>query len=522
MRSFKKAIILHYSKNTGFLKIFVLFSGKPLFSLLLCWLLLAGCTKTQKLEMVTEQQRLVETHCGSCHLAVEPSMLDKQTWKEHVLPAMAKKLGLGVWRGPSYYSKKESAISVQDWQKIVAFYDSLAPAKLVEQRPAKPLQSWAGFSLKKPLANLSGVATTTLVRYDPYKKLLYTSDAATSRLFQWQNNLTDYKITALPSPATHMNLAKDQDPVLTLIGQMKAVDLAAGSVQQLTSQPQSGLKEVAKGFVRPIETLRADFNKDGLEDYLVSSFGHETGGLYLLLQSEKKTFIRSAVREVPGATQSIIRDFNGDGWLDIMSLFAHGDEGIWLFLNDKKGGFTQRNILRFPPVFGSSSFDYVDIDKDGVSEIIYTSGDNSDYSKVLKPYHGLYIYSDRGDFKFEKSYFYPVNGSTKALAADFDKDGLTDIALISFFADLKNNPWETFLYFKQKKPDNHKLSFTPFAIPINEYGRWICMDVADYDSDGDQDIILGNYAQGFLNQLPFRPDFNKQIPFVILVNGAGK
>ncbi len=157
-----------------------------------------------------------------------------------------------------------------------------------------------------------------------------------------------------------------------------------------------------------------DFNKDGLTDYLVCSFGHNLGGLYILQQLSDKSFKKVSVREVPGSTQSIIADFNQDGWPDIMTLFAHANEGIWLFINDKKGGFIEKNVLRFPPVFGSSSFQLVDMNKDGQLDIVYTAGDNSDYSRILKPYHGLYIFLNTKGWKrwkvshYEQSYFYAI------------------------------------------------------------------------------------------------------------------
>jgi hypothetical protein len=44
------------------------------------------------------------------------------------------------------------------------------------------------------------------------------------------------------------------------------------------------------------------------------------------------------------------------------------------------------------------------------------------------------------------------------------------------------------------------------------------MDVADYDADGKPDIILGNYALGFINEDGLKPTWNTRIPFVILKN----
>lgn len=486
---------------------------------------LSSCQSDEgkKKTRLARREALASQYCGSCHLPVSPSMLDKKTWKEHVLPAMAEKLGVGVWRGPAYYEKQSATIPLNDWQEIVTYFDSLAPVTLTREAvKVQRVEAWEQFELKKPGGIFQLISTTTMVHFDTLNHSLFTSDASSDQLNQWNNALEDIFSLKLPSPAVAMQTKVDKRSVLTLIGDMKAKDNPLGSVWSLGENGKLAEKEIAGGFIRPIQTVVGDFNKDGSDDYLVSSFGHNRGGLYLLTAQKDGSFLRSSVREVPGATHSIVRDFNGDGWPDIMSLFAHGDEGIWLFLNDTRGGFSERNLLRFPPVYGSSSFEYVDLDGDGKEEIIYTSGDNSDYSKILKPYHGLYIFSDTGDMKFEQRYFYPVNGATKAMAADFDKDGHMDIALIAFFADLKNNPSETFTIFKQEKGASKGFEFRPIAVPIYKDGRWICMDVADFDGDGDSDIVLGSYSKGFLNQLPFQPDWNTKLPFIVLKNNFVK
>jgi hypothetical protein len=136
----------------------------------------------------------------------------------------------------------------------------------------------------------------------------------------------------------------------------------------------------------------------------------------------------------------------------LMVLFAHDDESIRLFTNMGNGSFAVTRILTFPPVYGSSGFQLVDFDKDGLLDILYTCRDNADLSSILKPFHGVYIYRNKGDWNFEQAYFYPVNGCTKAIAADFDNDGDMDLASIAFFADFKNKPEEKFLYFEQDGP----------------------------------------------------------------------
>ena len=161
---------------------------------------------------------------------------------------------------------------------------------------------------------------------------------------------------------------------------------------------------------------------------------------------------------------------------DIWALFAQGNEGIFLFTNKGGGAFDTKQVLSFPPYYGSSSFELDDFNGDGYKDIIYTCGDNADYSVILKPYHGVYIYLNDGKNNFKQRYFYPINGCYKAIAKDFDGDGDLDIATIAFFADYVHQPEEGFIYFKNvsKQPIGQTdLTFQPYSITAGKLGRWL-------------------------------------------------
>ncbi|GAB3789641.1 VCBS repeat-containing protein [Spirosoma horti] len=468
-----------------------------------------------------EGEKLAKHYCSSCHLPVAPEALDKETWSKHVLPAMALKLGLEVWQKTHYYPSPKATISFENWTKLLAYYEKRAPTRLKKATPPTPLvNDWSLFSLRKPAEIKTELATTTLVAIDSAGGQIYSSNENTAGLYQWNSALKPTLIQQLPSPAVQASFTVDASGArwaqLTCIGTMLAVDRPSGELLDisLSKGGTSSPVVLASQLPRPIQSLPGDFTKDGLTDWIVCGFGHEAGALYWLKQRPDHTFEKIVIKEVAGASQIISGDFNHDGWLDFMALFAHADEGIWLFTNDQKGGFSDKNLLRFPPVYGSTSFQLIDINKDGRLDILYTCGDNSDYSRILKPFHGVYIFTNQGSDQYKQTYFYPINGCTKAMAADFDLDGDLDIATIAFFGDLKNNPAETFIYFEQAKP----LSFTPHAVPVSQYGRWICMDARDWDHDGDLDIVLGNYARGFLNEVRFTPTWNGFIPLIVLEN----
>ncbi|WP_160717684.1 FG-GAP repeat domain-containing protein [Chitinophaga solisilvae] len=492
-------------------------------------LLITGCF-IYSCQMPAKEEKgkvLADKYCSGCHLPVAPDMLDKETWTRHVLPAMAPKLGIRVWNGDQYYppqpGEKASLISIEDWTTLTAYYEKMAPEKLAPAKVPAPLQrDWSIFSMKRPEGvDTNALATTTMVSFDPEQPVIYTGDAGSNALARWDSTLHRNAWWRMLSPVVHMAYYRDsagqQQGLLTQIGNMRALDAPAGVISSLNlGEPGSKLKDLAAFLKRPVQTVTADFDRDGLNDMAVCAFGHNQGGLYWLKQLPGHQYQQLTISEVPGAIHAETGDFNHDGWTDLMVLFAAADEGIWLFENDKKGGFTSSCLLRFPPLYGSTGFQLVDLNGDGKEDILYTCGDNADFSMIIKPYHGLYVYLNEGGHKYRQAWFYPVNGCTKAVAADFNRDGKTDIVSIAFFADMKTNPAEKFIYFEGRG----QLDFVPHAPPIEKEGHWICMDVKDYDHDGDVDIILGNYGRGFNILDDYKPEWKEYQPFIVLQNNV--
>jgi len=477
-------------------------------------------------EQVADGKLLAQKYCVSCHMLPNPALIDRASWVNGVLPAMGKNLGVRSYMG-QYFTDKESAINISDWQEIVTYYTNTAPVTLPIPKPAvAPLSDWAIFSLEKP-AKVSKVmpAMTTMLTYDTLNHKIYSGDAA-NNLFEWDAQLNSKLVYHFDSPVTGAVYNKNpdgaNDALITTIGKLAPINSHLGKVFSLDIDKKNSVPTlITDSLPRSVASVAADFNKDGLMDYVTCAFGHDIGGLYLVQQQANHTFKKIIISNIAGGEQLITGDFNNDGWPDVMCLFAQADEGIRMFLNDHKGGFTTQTILRFPPVYGSSSFQLVDFNHDGKPDILYTCGDNSDYSKVLKPYHGVYIFTNQGNWKFKQTYFYHLNGCTEAIAADFKHNGTLDIATIAYFADFKYHPQEGFTYLEQTKPNQ----FTAHEIPISKYGRWLTLDVADVNQDGYNDIILGNFAttgRGLVNQSGYTPAWDMHIPVIVLKNNAGK
>jgi len=230
---------------------------------------------------------------------------------------------------------------------------------------------------------------------------------------------------------------------------------------------------------------KKDLNGDGLDDYIICAFGNYTGALLIYENQGEGKFKRIILNGQPGTRNVIIRDFTNDGKPDILALISQADEKVMLFTNEGDFKFKPSTLVRFPSVYGSSYFEVADFNKDGHFDFVYTNGDNADFSIILKPYHGVRIFMNDGNNQFKETWFYPMHGASEVKARDFDGDGDIDIAAISFFPDF-NHELNSFLYF-----ENNANGFDAQTTPLAQSGRWLRMDAADIDQDGDQDLLLG-------------------------------
>jgi FG-GAP-like repeat len=106
----------------------------------------------------------------------------------------------------------------------------------------------------------------------------------------------------------------------------------------------------------------------------------------------------------------------------------------------------------------------------------------------LKPYHGVRVFLNDGQNHFTEKYFFRAHGTIKATAADFDNDGDLDIAAIAFFPDFTKTPHKSVVFLKNEG----NWRFSAYASPKTDLGRWMVMEVCDYDQDHKTDIVLGS------------------------------
>jgi len=477
-------------------------------------------------------ERLAKTYCGSCHQYPAPDLLTKQIWKRNVLPVMSNFMNLhyvgdSVLPLPPSLSTMDSAIlpvklsiAANDFKKIEAYYLENAPDSMPPQsRKLIPTPSSDLFAVQAPV-NRDALPFTPAVMIDPLKQLIYQADAANKTINVFDKTLHLTNTINISNIATDLT-AKNNELRVTDIGSLKpGTATQPGNIltlQQEDLQQARPPKVMLDSLNRPVESIEADLDNDGRKDLLVCEFGFLRGGFSWYRNEGNGKYAKKLLKAVPGAIRAYVEDVNHDGKMDIWVLFGQAKEGISLFINKGDGIFEEKEILTFPPVYGSSYFELADMNNDGKEDIIYTCGDNADYSQILKPYHGVYIFLNEGNYHFKQKYFFPMYGCYKAMAVDFDKDGDLDLACIAYFGDYDHHPRESFIYL-DNTGKNDSLGFIPHTINNLSGGRWICMDVKDLDGDGWPDIVLGNMAAPYQNRHDWQAAWMQAPPFTLLKN----
>ena len=455
----------------------------------------------------SEGRRLAKLYCQSCHVFAEPELLDRTTLREWVLPTLAKILGLPqelAGLPPKKYQREdeqpgiypqEPLIPMEVWAPIVEYYLQAAPEQLLSQgaRPAigRDLDQFdvliPEYRVESPFTTLVAIHEGRIYAGDSRERSVSILDGQGQLVQKLRLNLTptdiDWRegtiwVTSIGSPFP------SDDPQ----GQLMAVAKEGDTFLQVG-------KRVLRDLSRPVATSFADLDGDGVEEIVVSEFGNLLGHLSYFIAKEGGGYEERWLNQYPGAISHYVRDFNGDGRLDIIALMGQAREGVFIYYNRGDGTFVESYVVQWPPSYGAAHLSLVDFDGDGDLDLLTANGDNADYALLLKPYHGVRIYLNDGRNRFTEAYFFPLNGAYNAQAADFDGDGDFDIAAIGFFADYADAPAEAFVYLRNEGG----MQFAPATFDEVLAGRWLTMDVGDVDLDGDEDIVLGSFAMGWSN-----------------------
>jgi hypothetical protein len=414
--------------------------------------------------------------------------LPKDIWTNSVLPKMALYMGLDDPMTELMKLPENEMMTLlekgvypsnprmhpEDWKKIQSYFKILAPEKL-------------------PFSYKTDLAPTAIFE----KKLLDASSKEVICAKYINNNIfiskADISEVTIATGLNYTNKTVVTGKAILDIGFTPNYGYVYLEAVNMNPHDQAlGYLKSEKGDVlisnlrRPVSMLIDDFNEDKKADFLIASFGNHFGDLSWYDGKNLKT--AHTLIEAPGARNMVFEDFDGDGKKDILALMTQAREGVWVFKNKGKGEFEPKEILKFPSYYGSSFFEYVDIDSDTDKDIVISMGDNADLSIVQKPYHGLRIYENDGKNNFKEKLFLPFNGLTQTASADYDRDGDIDIAAICQFPDFDKGASFIFL-------ENVDGKYIAKTIPQLQYTKWLTLEKADIDGDADDDLILGAFSR---------------------------
>lgn len=179
-------------------------------------------------------------------------------------------------------------------------------------------------------------------------------------------------------------------------------------------------------FFYDTRTVQAgDIDSDGLMDVLVSDSG--TGNLAWLKQQSGGSWLRNKIKGIDSRMAHFgkLLDFNSDGELDI--LIPH-KRGVSLLLNNGQGkSWTTQKIADFDTSWNSFITEVAagDLDQDGQLDIVFASGK---FVSGHKQSGGLYWASHKGgSWTLHNIHTDSESRLVGVQLADFDKDGDLDI-----------------------------------------------------------------------------------------------
>ncbi len=218
----------------------------------------------------------------------------------------------------------------------------------------------------------------------------------------------------------------DRDGDLDIVAIEEANTLISNSQTQLMLYENEPTRQfpkrvlIGKDIVRPRHLMIADFNKDGLDDYLVSmrsgSGVTNDGELAWFQRQASGTYIKWTIAASSDFAMADTSDFNKDGLVDVVAV-GFDRKVVSVFMND--GQFFTEKVIKT----GVTQVDLVkagDLDKDGDADIVFTDG-NSNFNLIFN--------DGKANFSGDRNLQKPFErfGQSGLAIADINKDGINDI-----------------------------------------------------------------------------------------------
>jgi hypothetical protein len=460
---------------------------------------------------VAAGEAAARSQCVTCHRLPPPDVLPRGLWHDEVA-----RMFLIQNKQPEPGSTPGTAARMvalpADWQAIVRYYEALSPARFPAPAkwpaPDRKLVFRTRVLTPPQAPPLPAVANVQFLDLDGDGRLEVVGTDMRNGLVV-RCNPSDAtpaftEIARLQNPA-HVSLVDfDQDGVRDLLvgdlGRFLPSDHHRGAVTWLRGRKDGTYAPMTlDGWARVSDVEAGDFDGDGRLDLAVAAFGWRRTGDFTVLRNnttnyEQPSFAPFQIDKRAGSIHAIPVDLNGDGRLDVVTLFAQEHETVVAYLNTGPGiGFEPHTLYEAPhPNWGSSGIQVVDLDKDGDVDVLLTHGDSLD-DQLLKPFHGIQWLENTGTYPFTEHTLAAMPGVHRAQAADLDGDGDLDIAACALVqpGDAAANALPAIVWLEQTKPGVFQRHTLEMGLPTHA-----TLDLADYDRDGDIDLVVGNFSFG--------------------------